>query len=71
MRAVHVKSFDAHRSRALVGARTQLVGITIRMSKLVCGVLKISGLLPGAMRGLWFDRRVEQMLTDRPERQAL
>jgi len=66
-RAVHVKSFDAHRARALLGARTQLVGMTTRMSNHIRGVLKTFGLLPGATRGLRFDRRVEQMLTDRPD----
>src|SRR6201993_3424801 len=27
-RSVHVKSFDSHRARAMLGARTQLVGMT-------------------------------------------
>jgi transposase len=31
------------------------------------GVLKTFGLLPGAMRGLPFDRRVEELLVDRDE----
>jgi hypothetical protein len=31
-RAVHVKSFDSHRARALLGARSQLVGMTTRLS---------------------------------------
>src|SRR3954451_13616138 len=31
-RAVHVKSLDAHRARALLGARAQLVGMTTRLS---------------------------------------
>jgi transposase len=66
-RAVHVKSFDSHRARALLGARMQLVGMTTRMSNHIRGVLKTFGLLPGAMRGLRFDRRVEQMLADRPD----
>ena len=30
-RAVHVKSFDAHRARALLGARLQLVGMVTRL----------------------------------------
>jgi transposase len=29
-RSVHVKSLDAHRTRALLGARAQLVGMTTR-----------------------------------------
>ena len=31
-RPVHVKSLDAHRARALLGARAQFVGITTRLS---------------------------------------
>ncbi len=48
---MHVKSLDAHRARALLGARAQLVGMTTRLSNHVRGVLKTFGLLPGAMRG--------------------
>jgi len=66
-RAVHVKSFDAHRARAILGARAQLVGMTTRLSNHIRGVLKTFGLLPGAMRGLAFDRRVELLLADRPD----
>jgi transposase len=54
-RAVHVKSYEAHRARALLGARAQLVGMTTRLSNHIRGVLKAFGLLPGAMRGLPFD----------------
>jgi transposase len=64
-RAVHVKSLDAHRARALLGARAQLVGMTTRLSNHIRGVLKTFGLLPGSMRGLPFDRRVEAMLAER------
>ena len=66
-RAVHVKSFDAHRARALLGARAQLVGMTTRLSNMIRGVLKTFGLLPGAGRGLRFDRRVEALLESAPE----
>jgi len=66
-RSVHVKSFDSHRARALLGARAQLVGMTTRLSNNIRGVLKIFGMLPGAMRGLPFDRRVEAMLADRDD----
>jgi transposase len=66
-RSVHVKSFDSHRARALLGARAQLVGMTTRLSNHIRGVLKIFGLLPRPMRGLPFDRRVETMLADRAE----
>jgi transposase len=66
-RSVHVKSFDSHRARALLGARVQLVGMTTRLSNHIRGVLKTFGLLPGAMRGLPFDRRVEVLLADRDD----
>ena len=66
-RPVHVKSLDAHRARALLGARAQLVGMTTRLSNHIRGVLKTFGLLPGAMRGLSFDRRVEALLAERDD----
>jgi len=66
-RPVHVKSLDAHRARALLGARAQLVGMTTRLSNHIRGVLKTFGLLPGAMRGLPFDKRVEALLAERDE----
>ncbi|WP_221300187.1 IS110 family RNA-guided transposase, partial [Muricoccus pecuniae] len=66
-RPVHVKSLDAHRARALLGARAQLVGMTTRLSNHIRGVLKTFGLLPGGMRGLQFDRRVEELLVDRDD----
>lgn len=66
-RSVHVKSFDSHRARALLGARAQLVGMTTRLSNHIRGVLKTFGMLPGPMRGLPFDRRVEILLADRAE----
>jgi transposase len=66
-RAVHVKSLDAHRARALLGARAQLVGMTTRLSNMIRGVLKTFGLLPGTGRGLRFDRKVETLLEGAPE----
>ena len=66
-RSVHVKSYEAHRVRALLGARAQLVGMTTRLSNHIRGVLKVFGLLPGAMRGLPFDHRVETLLADRED----
>ena len=64
---MHVKSLDAHRGRALLGARAQLVGMTTRLSNHFWGVLKTFGLLPGAMRGAPSDRRVEVLLADRDD----
>ena len=66
-RPVHVKSLDAHRARALLGARAQLVGMTTRLSNQIRGMLKTFGMLPGSMRGLPFDRRVESLLADRDD----
>jgi transposase len=63
-RSVQVKSLDAHRTRALLGARAQLVGMTTRLSNHIRGVLKTFGMLPGAMRDVPFDRRVEALLAD-------
>jgi transposase len=66
-RYVHVKSFESHRLRALLGARAQLVGMTTRLSHHIRGVLKTFSLLPGAMPGLPFDREVEALLLDRSD----
>jgi transposase len=41
--------------------------MTTRLSNHIRGVLKTFGLLPGAMRGLPFDRRVETLLADRAD----
>lgn len=66
-RLVHVKSFEAHRARALLAARSQLVGMTTRLSNHIRGVLKTFGLMPGPIRGLPFDRRVEALLDNRAD----
>ena len=41
--------------------------MTTRLSNHIRGVLKTFGMLPGAMRGAPFDRRVEALLADRDE----
>jgi len=66
-RSVHVKSLEAYHARALLGARAQLVGMTTRLSNHIRGVLKTFGMLPGTMRGLPFERRVEALLADRSD----
>jgi transposase len=66
-RSVHVKSLDAHRARALLGARAQLVGMATRLSNHIRGILKTFGLLPGGVRGVRFDSRVEAHLVERPD----
>jgi transposase len=67
IRSVHVKSFDSRRGRALLGARTQLVGMKTLLCNHIRGVLKTCGLLPGAMRSVPFDRKVEILLQDRSD----
>src|ERR1700751_4659428 len=66
-RPVHVKSFDSHRARALLGARTQLVGMVTRLSNHIRGVLKTFGMLPGSVRGGSFAERVELLVAERPD----
>src|SRR5271157_1272559 len=66
-RAVHVKSFDAHRARALLGARLQLVGMVTKLSNHIRGVLKTFGMLPGSVRGRSFAERVEVLIAERPD----
>ena len=66
-RAVHVKSFDAHRARALLGVRLQLVGMVTRLSNHIRGVLKTFGMLPGSVRGRSFAERVEILIAERPD----
>src|SRR5262245_19329979 len=48
---LHVKSFDANRARALLGARQQLVGMVTGLSNHIRGVLKTFGMLPGPGEG--------------------
>ena len=66
-RPVHVKSLEAHRARALLAARLQMIETTTRLSNHIRGVLKTFGLLPGSVRGMRFDRRVEVLLEDRSD----
>ena len=66
-RVVHVKSFDTHRVRALLGARVQLVGTATKLSNHIRGVLKTFGLLPGAVRGKPFARKVETLIADQAD----
>ena len=44
-RPVHVKSYAAHRVRAMLGARAQLVGMVVRLSNQVRGILKVFGIV--------------------------
>ncbi len=48
-RSVHVKSYGAHRVRAMLGARAQLVGMVVRLSNQVRGILKVFGIVVGGV----------------------
>jgi transposase len=65
-RSVHVKSYDAHRLRAALGARMRLVNTVTELSNHVRGVLKVSGIVEGAQGGVFADR-VGALVEDRPE----
>ena len=43
------------------------MSMTTRLSNMIRGVLKTFGLLPGAGRGLRFDRKVEVLVEGAPE----
>ncbi len=66
-RSVHVKSYAAHRLRAALGARMQLVNMVTELSNHVRGVLKVFGLVVEGARGGVFADRVEALVADRPE----
>ena len=66
-RSVHVKSYAAHRLRATLGARMQLVNMVTELSNHVRGVLKVFGLVVEGARGGVFADRVEALVADRPE----
>src|SRR3712207_6669379 len=66
-RSVHVKSYAAHRLRATLGARMQLVNMVTELSNHVRGVLNVFGLVVEGARGGVFADRVEALVADRPE----
>ena len=66
-RSVSVKSYEAHRLRAMLGARMQLVNMVTELSNHVRGVLKVFGLVVEGARGGAFADRVEALVADRPE----
>lgn len=61
-RAVHAKSFEAHRARTLLAARLQLIETTTWFSNYIRGALRTFCFLPCTVRGLRFDARVELLL---------
>ena len=70
-RAVHVKSYGAHQLRAVLGARAQLVTMTTRISNHIGGVMKIFGLVVMNATKTTFAARVEELVADRPEVEAI
>jgi transposase len=66
-RPVHVKSYEAHRVRAMLGARAQLVGMVVRLSNQVRGLLKVFGIVVAGVRGASFGSHVEGLVADRAE----
>jgi hypothetical protein len=69
-RSVHVKSYDAHRLRAALGARMQLIGMATELSNHVRGVLKVFGIVVEHVADLHLavgdDHAVDQQLNQRP-----
>jgi transposase len=66
-REARVKNWAAHAMRHLVGARAQLVGISIDLSNQIRSVLKTFGLRADGRAGRMFEAKVRQQVEDRPE----
>src|SRR5918993_4009580 len=66
-REARVKSFAAHAVRHLVGARAQLVGISIDLSNQVRSVLRTFGLRVTGRAGGAFEAKLREQLEGRPE----
>jgi transposase len=63
-REVAVKGWEAHRLRALIGARAQVVNLQRTVANQVRGTLKTFGLLLGAAFGSRFPGRVRELVGD-------
>jgi transposase len=61
-RAVRVKGRDAMLTKALVGARSQLLSISIDLSNQIRGIMKTFGLVVPKGRGGVFERNVRELL---------
>lgn len=66
-RPVRVKSCEAHRVRAMPGARAWLVGLAVRLSSQRRGTLKPFGIVVAGVRGASLGRRGEARAADRAE----
>lgn len=65
-REARVKSYAAHAVRHLVGARAQLMGISIDLSNQIRSTLKTFGLMAGKGMGRSFETRVHELIEARP-----
>jgi transposase len=66
-REARVKGWPAHVMRRLVGARSQLIGISIDLSNQIRSTLKTFGLRANGGAGRVFEAKVHRALEDRPE----
>lgn len=65
-REARVKSFAAHAVRHLVGARVQLMGVSIDLSNQIRSTLKTFGLMAGKGLGRTFENRGCELIDARP-----
>ena len=70
-REARVKSFAAHAMRHLVGARAQLIGVSVDLSNQIRSTLKTFGLMAGKGAGRAFASRVRELLDGRPTLAAI
>src|SRR5580704_8135309 len=71
-RPVHVKSLDAHRARALLGARAQLVGMTTQLSAhFVSRVLRALGHTPRIIPAIYTKLFVKGQKNDYNDAEAI
>lgn len=70
-REARVKSFAAHAVRHLVGARSQLMGVSIDLSNQIRSTLKTFGLMAGKGAGRTFEAKVRELIVERPSVAAI
>lgn len=65
-REARVKGFAAHAVRHLLGARAQLMGVSVDLSNQIRSTLKTFGLMAGKDAGRAFEARVRALIDGRP-----
>lgn len=70
-REVRVKGFDSMLSRTLLGARRQLVRVTVDLSNSIRGIMKTFGQIVPPGKGSTFERNVRRLLADHPKLSAI